>query len=60
MVYRTAGRLKSEFVIAPGADPSAIKLRFTGSDGLAVLPMETCASGPQVGNCATNTWTSFK
>jgi hypothetical protein len=38
MVYRTAGRLKSEFVIAPGADPSFIKLRFTGSDGLAVLP----------------------
>ena len=36
MVYRTAGRLKSEFVVAPGADPSAIRLRFTGAQSLAV------------------------
>lgn len=38
MVYRTAGRLKSEFVVAPGADPGMIRLRFAGSEGISVSP----------------------
>ncbi|MCC6535966.1 MAG: SBBP repeat-containing protein, partial [Bryobacterales bacterium] len=30
MVYGSTGRLKSEFLVAPGADPSRIRMRFSG------------------------------
>ncbi len=36
MLYRTADHLKSEFVVAPGADPGVIRLRFTGSQGITL------------------------
>ncbi len=36
MIYRTVGRLKSEFIVAAGADPGAIRLRFAGSKSLEV------------------------
>jgi hypothetical protein len=36
MVYRTAARMKSEFIVAPGGDPGAIRMRFLGSQDLAV------------------------
>ena len=38
MVYRAELRLKSEFIVAPGADPGRIQLRFEGSAGLSVGP----------------------
>src|ERR1017187_8412289 len=35
--YSAAGRqLKSEFLVAPGADPSAIRMRFSGFGGIAI------------------------
>jgi uncharacterized protein (TIGR03437 family) len=37
MVYYGAGRqLEYDFLVAPGADPSDIRLRFTGADRLAI------------------------
>ena len=38
VVYYAAegGRLEYDFVVHPGADPSAIRMRFEGADGLAV------------------------
>jgi hypothetical protein len=37
MVYAGEGRdLKSEFVVAPGADPSRIRLRYAGGEGVRV------------------------
>ncbi len=37
LVYRgTEGRLKSEFVVAPGADPGQIRLRYEGADNLSI------------------------
>lgn len=30
MLYGAAGRLKSEFLVSPGADPSRIRMRFSG------------------------------
>ena len=38
MVYRTAGRLKSEFIVAPGANPADIRMKFSGNSNLAVTP----------------------
>ena len=36
MVYRAANRIKSEFVVAPGADPARIRMRFSGGQSLSV------------------------
>ncbi|MBE7550852.1 MAG: hypothetical protein HS126_07220 [Anaerolineales bacterium] len=37
LVYRgTDGQLKSEFIVAPGADPRQIRLRYKGAEGLSV------------------------
>ena len=37
MVYEAAGQnLKSEFVVAPRADPSAIRLRYLGGGRLRI------------------------
>ena len=36
MVYRAASRIKSEFVVAPGADPSRIRMRFSAGQSLSV------------------------
>ena len=36
MVYRAASRIKSEFVVAPGADPSRIRMRFSTGQSLSV------------------------
>ncbi|MEA3190675.1 MAG: hypothetical protein QOD77_1257 [Thermoplasmata archaeon] len=44
------GSLEYDFIVNPGADPSAIRLRFEGADGLAVEPDGSLAlatgSGP--------------
>ncbi len=34
--YGAQGQLEYDFVIAPGADPRAVRLRFTGADGLSL------------------------
>ncbi|MCL4303384.1 MAG: SBBP repeat-containing protein [Anaerolineae bacterium] len=37
LVYRgTDGQLKSEFIVAPGADPRQIRLRYAGAESLSV------------------------
>ncbi len=37
LIYRGApGRLEYDFIVAPGADPGRIRLRFTGVDGLEI------------------------
>ncbi|GIK36253.1 MAG: hypothetical protein BroJett011_00860 [Chloroflexota bacterium] len=37
LVYRgTEGQLKSEFIVAPGADPRQIRLRYEGAESLSV------------------------
>lgn len=36
MVYKVAGRFKSEFLVAAGADPARIRMRFSGAERLAV------------------------
>ncbi len=36
MLYRAANRIKSEFVVAPGADPSRIRMRFSAGQSLSV------------------------
>jgi len=46
--YGDGGRLEYDFVVAPGADPSAIRLRFSGAtslalDGAGALRLETPA-----------------
>jgi Beta-propeller repeat len=39
MIYGANGRqLKSEFVVAPGADPGRIRIRYTGSGAAAIEP----------------------
>lgn len=39
MVYgRTGFRLKSEFVVAPGADPARIRIRYDGAGALVLQP----------------------
>jgi hypothetical protein len=37
LVYRgTDGQLKSEFIVAPGADPDQIRLRYQGADSISI------------------------
>jgi hypothetical protein len=50
LYYGNQGQLEYDFVVAPGADPSQIKLSFAGADGLRV----DAASGDLVLNLGDN------
>jgi hypothetical protein len=50
MVFRgSGGALKYEFHVAPGADPSRIRLAYRGADGLAVGPAGNLLIGTPLG-----------
>jgi hypothetical protein len=38
VLYDQAGELEYDFVVAPGADPSRIRMAYEGIDGLEILP----------------------
>ena len=43
MVFRgQGGKLKYEFHVAPGADPSRIRLAYAGADGLSLGAAGNC------------------
>ena len=61
MVFRgAAGKLKYEFHVAPGADPSRIRLAYAGSDRLSVTRTGALSIGTAVGTVRDSAPVSYE